>query len=225
VASGKRWVVLSTVNLYEKVLSIVGADVVELFGDSGSGKSTFAYMVALDALKLGKKVYFLDAERNLNLEKVPENMTYYYTPDYNAILNYARNLPQADLYVLDSLGMSVLPMYAEAPMDKRGAMLLKAISLMEYFKMATYRNNALAIIVNQPVSSFGKTGVSAEELRPFGDKSIFLVKEVWRTSVVESREGETVCEIRSWRSRRWGRGKLLFRLRVHDGGVDVECFV
>jgi hypothetical protein len=211
-----------SVNLYEKLLSIVGADTLMVFGPSGSGKSTFAYMVALDALRSGKRVYFLDAERNLNLEKVPEGMTYHYTPDYSMILNYARNLPPADLYVLDSLGMSVLPMYAEAPMDKRGMMLLKAISLMEYFKLATYRNKALAIIVNQPISSFGKQVSEEESLRPWGDKAIYLTKEVWRSYLVGLKENETVCEIRSWRSRRFGRGKLLFRLTITDEGVSVE---
>jgi RecA/RadA recombinase len=209
------------VNLYEKLLSIVGPDVLELFGDSGSGKTTFAYAVVLDALKLGKKVFFLDAERNLNLDRVPEGLDYRYTPDYNMILNIARNLPPADLYVLDSLGMSILPMYAEAPMDKRGMMLLKAISLMEYFKLATYRNKALAIVTNEPVSEFGKQ-MPPEERRPFGDKSIFLVKEVWRTYLIESKESETVCEIRSWRSRRFGRGRLLFRIIITDQGVSVE---
>jgi hypothetical protein len=209
------------VNLYEKLLSIVGMDVVQVFGPSGSGKSTFAYVVALDALKLGKRVFFLDAERNLNLEKVPEGLDYRYTPDYNMILNIARNLPPADLYVLDSLGMSVLPMYAEAPMDKRGAMLLKAISLMEYFKLATYRNKALALVVNQPISSFGKQAPE-EELRPWGDKAIYMSKEVWRSYLTESREDRSVCEIRSWRSRRFGRGKLLFRITITDKGVSVE---
>ena len=209
------------VNLYEKLLSLVGNDVLELFGPSGSGKSTFAYMVVLDALKLGKRVFFLDAERNLNLEEVPEGLDYRYTPDYNVILNVARNLPPADLYVLDSLGMSVLPMYAEAPVDRRGLMLLKAVSLMEYFKLATYRNRALAIVTNQPVSSFGKQ-VSEDELRPWGDKAVYMTKEVWRTFLVGSRESETTCEIRSWRSRRFGRGRLLFRVVITDQGVRVE---
>jgi RecA/RadA recombinase len=209
-------------NLYEKLLASIGFDVVELFGGSGTGKSSFAYAVALDALKLGKKVYFLDAERNLNVDETPAGMTYYYTPDYNMILNYARNLPKADLYVLDSLGMSVLPMYAEAPMDQQGKMLLKAVSLMEYFKLATYRHNALALVTNQPVSAFGKTGVAEEDLRPWGDKAIFLVKEVWRTQQVESSEDKTVCEVRAWRSRKFGRGKLLFRLTVSGEGVAVE---
>ena len=214
-------------NLYEKLLELVGNDVLELFGPSGSGKSTFCYLVSLDALKLGKKVFFLDAERNLNLkqEELPQGFDYRYTPDYNMILNIARNLPQADLYVLDSLGMSVLPAYAEATADKKGMMLLKAISLMEYFKLATWRNKALAIVTNQPISSFGKPGVPEEELRPWGDKAIYMTKEIWRTDVAESSEDRTTCTIKSWRSRRWGRGKLLFKLTITPSGASIEALV
>jgi hypothetical protein len=210
------------VNLYEKLLSIVGADTLMVFGPSGSGKSTFAFAVALDALKLGKKVFFLDAERNLNLEGVPDGMVYRYTPEFSAILNFVRNLPQADLYVLDSLGYPVLTQYAEASMDEKGRILLKTVALSQYLKVATYRYKALALVLNQPISSFGKAGVLPEDLRPFGDKAIFGYKEVWRTFLVESKENETTCEIRSWRSRRFGRGKLLFKLTITDEGVSVE---
>jgi len=212
-------------NLFEKLLSMVSSDVVEVFGPSGSGKSTFCYLVVQDALKQGKKAHFLDTERNLVDVPNDSNLTYYYTPDYNMILNFARNLPQADLYVLDSLGMSVLPMYAEAPMDQKGRMLLKSVSLMSYYKLATYKNKALAIVTNQPVSEFGKPNVNPEDLRPWGDKSIFLVKEVFRTSIVERSPERTVCEVRAWRSRRFGFGKTLFRLFITDKGVNVECLV
>jgi hypothetical protein len=212
-------------NLYEKLISIVGADTLMIFGPSGSGKSTFAYTVVLDALKLGKKVFFLDAERNLNLEKVPDGMVYHYTPEFSTILGFVRNLPQADLYVLDSLGYPILTYYAEASMDEKGRILLKTVALSQYLKIATYRYKALALVINQPISSFGKTGVPAEELHPFGDKAVFGYKEIWRTSLVGSRENETVCEIRSWRSRKWGRGKLLFKFRIHSKGVDIEPYV
>ena len=214
-------------NLYEKLLKIVKSDIVEIFGPSGSGKSTFCYLVSLDALKLGKRVFFLDAERNLDLEpeELPQGFDYRYIPDYNMILNVARNLPQADLYVLDSLGMSVLPAFAEASADKKGLMLLKAIALMEYFKLATWRNRALTIITNQPVSPFGKPNVPEEELHPWGDKSIFLVKEVWRTYIVEAKRERTVCEVRAWRSRRWGKDEPLFRLTITAKGAEVEALV
>lgn len=209
-------------NLYEKLVSIVNADTLEVFGPSGSGKSTFAFQVAKDALSLGKRVFWLDSERNLADVPQHEKLTYVYTPRFDEIMNWARNLPQADLYVLDSLGFPVLGQYAEASLDEKGRMLLKAVSLTQYFKIATYRNRALAIITNQPVSQFGKPGVPEESLHPFGDKAVYGFKEIWRTVPVELSETRTVCEVRAWRSRRFGRGKLLFRLTVSGEGVAVE---
>lgn len=39
----------------------MGSDLLEVFGDTGSGKSNFIH-----ALGTGKKVFFMDTERNLN---------------------------------------------------------------------------------------------------------------------------------------------------------------
>jgi RecA/RadA recombinase len=219
------------VDLYNKLLLLVGNDLLQIFGPSGSGKSTFAYLVMKSALEQGKKVFWLDSERNLSDKMIDElkakysNLTYIYTPVFSEVMNHARNLPTADLYVLDSLGFSVLPQYAEASMDEKGRMLLKAVSLTQYFKIATYRNKALAIVTNQPVSSFGKPGVPEDMLKPFGDKSIYGYKTVWRTSIDKTNESETVCLVKAWRDRNFGRDKLLFRLRITSAGVEYESFV
>lgn len=213
-------------NLFEKVLSIVGADTLEVFGPSGSGKSTFAYAVMSDALSLGRRVFWLDSERNLAEVPQHENLKYIYTPRFDEIMNWARNLPQADLYVLDSLGYPVLTQFAESSMDEKGRMLLKAVSLTQYFKIASYRYKALVIVTNQPVSVFGKPGVSEQDLslKPFGDKAVYGYKEIWRTNVAEAKEDRTVCEVRAWRSRRFGRGRLLFRITISDK-VSVEPLI
>lgn len=41
-----------------------GNDVPEIFGDTGTGKTAFVKKVAHDAVEAGKKVFFLDTERN-----------------------------------------------------------------------------------------------------------------------------------------------------------------
>ena len=215
---------MASTNLFDKVYGIVGADLLELFGGSGSGKSTFAYVVALDALSQGKSVFWLDSERNIAEVPQSEKLRYIYTPRFDEIMNYARNLPKADVYVLDSLSYPVLSQYAEASMDEKGRMLLKAVSLTQYLKIATYRNGALAIVTNQPISSFGKPDVSEEELRPFGDKSIYGYKEIWRTHLIEQSPSKTISEVRAWRSRRFGRGKPLFRITISDK-VSVEPLI
>ena len=207
-------------NLFERVFGHVESDVLEVYGPSGSGKSTFAFLVAHSALKMGKTVWWLDTERNLSSAMVQalqsfNGFSYAYTPVFYEVVQRARNLPKADLYVLDSLGFPALSEFAVVDMNRRGDILLKCIAIMSYFKQACYRNNALAVIVNQPVSEFGKN-TSEDQLPPFGDKSIFAAKCVWRTYVVEMKPEQTVVEIRAWRDRRYGRGKVLYRLRIGE---------
>jgi hypothetical protein len=54
---------------FDFIKNLVGSDVLEIFGDTGSGKSKFVHALALDALGAGRKVFFLDTERNLNNEQ------------------------------------------------------------------------------------------------------------------------------------------------------------
>lgn len=209
-------------SLYEKLKEIAGNDVVEIFGPSGSGKTSFCLALAVDAVKSGKSVYFVDAERNVS--SVPEGIKYVYDPTLDGILNYVRYAPRADLLILDSLGFPVVAKYAEASMNERGSMLLKSVTITSYLKIWTWRNNSLAVVTNQPVSSFGKD-VPEEELKPFGDKSIYGFKSIWRTYLVKASEEETVCEIRVWRDRKFGRGKKLFNVTISDRGINVESLI
>jgi hypothetical protein len=103
-------------------------------------------------------------------------------------------------------------------------MLLKCVSLTYYLKLATAKHNAVAIVINQPVSPFGKN-TPEDELPPFGDKSIFGYKEIWRTYLEKAGESETICTIKAWRSRKFGRGKLLFSMKISDNGVEIKSLV
>jgi len=215
----------SPISLFDKVKSLVGPDTLEVFGPSGSGKTTFALEVARSALEAGKKVVYIDTERNIREDhpvfKYKDSFIYYYYPDLDAVLSVAMNLPKADLYVLDSMGYPVLTRFAMASMNEKGTMLLKAIALSQYLKVATWKNNALAIVTNQPVSEFGKTNVKPEDLPPFGDKSIYAFKCVLRTEIVETNERRTICAIKAYRSRKFGRGKLIAEVRISNDGVNV----
>ena len=207
-------------SLYERVRELSRNDNIQVFGPSGSGKTTFCVEVAKDAVRQGRKVIYLDAEGNM--PDVPEGVEVIYTPRWDELLNYIRNLPKADLLIIDSIGMPVLSRYAAAGMDEKGKMLLQMVTFAWHAKQWCYLNQAPALITNQPVSSFGKPNTPEEELRPFGDKSLFAFKECWRTKIVESTPHKTVCEVQAWRSRRYGRSKLLFRLTITDSGVEVD---
>ena len=208
-------------SLLQKLIDIAGYDTIQVFGPSGSGKTTFVTAIAMEAVKHDRKVVYIDSERNVTQEIDYDNFTYFYSPSLSDIINRAANLPAADLYVLDSIGFPVLSQFSLADMKRRGDMLLKCVTLTHYLKLATFKHKAVAIVTNQPQSAFGK-GVGLDELQPFGDKAMYGYKEIWRTYLEKADSDETVCSIRAWRSRKFGRGKELFRLRISNGGVKIE---
>jgi len=210
-----------------KLKQLVGNDTLEIFGPSGSGKTTFALYFAYVAAVNDYKVCYIDSERNLN-EDVEElkkhNITYFYAPRLQDIVNYCANLPKADLYVLDSIGFPVLAEYASASMREKGDMLLKCVALTQYLKIATWKNDALAIVTNQPVSEFGKN-LTEDQLPPFGDKSKFGYKEIWRTYIVQQNSEKTECAVKAWRSRKFAKGKTLAQITITDQERKVELLV
>ena len=211
--------------IVRKIYSLVGYDTFMVFGPTGSGKTSFALWLAHEFARSGLKVWYLDSERNLSRAPKHENIEYIYTPVFDEIFNYVRNLPKAHLYIIDSIGIPVLAAYAESSMYEKGSMLLKMVTIAHYLKIATYRNKALALIINQPVSPYGKEKVSEEDLRPLGSKALFLSKEIIRSYIVETSPSKTICELRAWRSRKFGRGKLLFRIEITDQGVNVKPLI
>jgi len=210
--------------LLQKIAQIAGNDTIQVFGPSGSGKTTFVRAVADNAIHEGKKVVFIDSERNINESYDIPNLSYFYSPSLNDIINRCANLPKADLYVLDSIGFPVLSQFSLADMKRRGDMLLKCVTLTHFLKLATYKHKAVAIVTNQPQSQFGKTA-GLDDLQPFGDKSMYGYKEIWRTYLDKASTEETICLIRAWRSRKFGRGKTLFQIRIANDKIDVKSLI
>jgi len=211
--------------IVKKIYGLVGHDVFQVFGPTGSGKTSFALWLAYQFAESGLKVWILDTERNLSKSPKHENIQYIYTPVFNEVYAYIQNLPKAHLYIIDSIGIPVLAAYSEANMYEKGSMLLKMVTMANYLKIATFRNKAMALIINQPVSPYGKEKTSEEDLRPLGSKALFLSKEIWRTYIVDTNPTRTVCSIKTWRSRKYGRGKELFRIEISDQGVTVKPLI
>lgn len=200
----------------------VGNDVVQIFGDTGSGKSKFCLQAAKEAIAAGKKVYYLDTERNLTDDdiKTLTGCEYKYTPVLSEIDSIVQNLPPVDLVILDSIGFPVLTTYARLSMKQKGDALLTLIAIFGDLKQWAYRNNGIAIVSNQPESEFNKE--KGHVFRPFGDKSQFAAKEIWKTTIETRNPTQTKIKVTAFRSRSVGMGANIASMKIDSNGVDVH---
>lgn len=199
----------------------VGNDVLEVFGDTGSGKSKFAMAVAKEAIASGKKVFYLDTERNLTETDIIglKGCEYKYTPIIDEIDKIVQKLPKVDVVIIDSIGFPVLTAYARMSMKQKGDALLKLIAIFGDLKGWAYLNSGVVIVTNQPESEFNKE--PGHVLRPFGDKSQFAAKEIWKTDIVDRKPAYTNVRISAFRSRSVGHRTKIADMRISSNGVEV----
>jgi GTPase SAR1 family protein len=199
------------------MLEKFGNDTIEVFGESGTGKTTFVKAV-LEHYSDRKSIY-IDTERNL-LDKL-KNGEYKYIPDFKELFNFIMHLPDGyQLVVLDSIGLPILGEFATMGLNERGDVLLKAQAICYSLKVYSHKNNALILITNQPESEFAKE--KGHVCRPFGDKSIYFFKEVWKTFTRMTIPSRTICDVKAFRSRFYGRDKPIFQITIADAGVEVK---
>lgn len=230
-------------SLIQEVIDFCGGpDLIEVFGPSGSGKSEFAVQTAQSALNdAGKEVLFIDTERNIGEMDRIDGADYVYVPEWHDIYHYVngtsgslsndpfgenttnkRSIPGGyDVVVLDSIGFPALIQYGKYRVadDAEQFKVFNELQVITgELKKYAQKNNALVIVTNQPKSDLS----DAEDPDPFGDKSIFGFKEVWKTEKASSSEIRTKCNINAFRSRQSGKGKKLFQLDISNDGVEVE---
>lgn len=210
--------------ILDYIKSFVNDDVLEIFGDSGTGKSKFAIEVARQTLASGKTVFYLDTERNLSADEVKKlkGCHYKYTPLISEIGQLTRQLPKVDLVIIDSIGFPILTAYARMNMKQKGDALLNMIAIFGDLKEWAYRNNGIAIVINQPESDFNKE--PGHLIRPFGDKSQFAAKEIWKTEVTQ-RGSVTKTDIQAFRSRSVGHKTLIAKMEVSDSGTQIKAVI
>jgi hypothetical protein len=208
--------------IIDLIKSYVGNDVIEVFGDTGTGKSKLCLHVAQEAIKTGMKVYYLDTERNLTEEDLAsiKGATYKYTPDMKEIKDIVMKLPKCDCVVIDSIGFPILTEFAMMSLKERGDALLNMIAIFGSLKKWCYHNNGFALVTNQPESEFNKK--PDHILRPFGDKSQFAAKEIWKTEYTKRTSRETKSRIIAFRSRSAGYQTKVAEMSITDKGVDVK---
>ena len=178
--------------------------------------------VAKEAIAAGKKVYYLDTERNLTKADIAslKGCEYKYTPVIEEIDQLVRKLPAVDVVIIDSIGFPVLTSYARLSMKQKGDALLKLIAIFGDLKKWAYQNKGVAIVTNQPESEFNKE--PGHILRPFGDKSQFCAKEIWKTELTEQTMQMTESKIIAFRSRSLGRGTKIATMKISKKGTEVS---
>jgi RecA/RadA recombinase len=211
----------SSSQVLDLIHGYVGNDVLEVFGDTGSGKSKFALTVAKEAIASGKKVFYLDTERNLTEADIAglKGCEYKYTPVIEEIDSICQKLPAVDVVIVDSIGFPILTSYARLSVKQKGDALLKLIAIFGDLKNWAYKNNGIVVVTNQPESEFNKA--PNHVLRPFGDKSQFAAKEIWKTEILDRKPAYTNIRISAFRSRSVGHRTKIANMKINSNGVEV----
>lgn len=206
--------------LYDEIEKISGKDTLMVFGVSGTCKTTFATELLKAAKTKGLQGLYIDTEKNIIDEK-SLGCDYMYCSSFDMLYSAVMNLKRGyNVIVLDSIGLPVLGEYATKDLRQRGEILLKAEAISYMLKKYSQTNNSIILVCNQPVSEFGK--INKSDLPPFGDKSKYFYKEIWRTQMISSTPTETRCVITAYRSRRMGMGAKIFTICTSSAGVKVE---
>lgn len=230
-------------SLFSQVIDYCGGpDLIEVFGPSGSGKSEFSVQVLSSAIQdEGLDALFIDTERNVGSIDEIEGADYVYIPEWHDIYRYivdgsaslsnesfgenttnSNSLPHGyDVVVLDSIGFPALIQYAKYRVDDNAdqfKVFLELQAITGELKKYSQRNDALVIVTNQPKSDLS----GDDDPNPFGDKSIFGFKEIWKTEKVSSSEIKTKCRINAFRSRQSGKHTTIYEMDIDDSGTDVD---
>ncbi len=223
------------VRLLDILSDLVDDDLIQLFGKTGTCKSSIAIQAALEARRSGKSVYYLDPEKNISKKKKTEmlqaGVTYTpYTPsnlngnfesvrDLEALHEFIKKIPKVDLLIIDSLGLPCLTVYCAGNQREQGLTLQKMMLISSTLKSYANRNHSMVIVINQPESDMNKDPNT--ERRSFGDKVEFFYKELLKTVFVSKSPNKTSVVVKTYRSRDYGQGYKLFTVEITDKGVKV----
>lgn len=163
-------------NLYEFFYELVGAGgIIEIFGDTGTLKSNLCTEVCRDAEKINKRFYYLDTEGKVGLfNKKYLGKNYTYQPIWTDIVESVKKMPKYDLVIIDSIGFPISAKSAGMKLNEQGQAWNDMMSLVgDHLKAWAFKNNAVAIITNQPKSDFMKEEEELKFLGAVGDKVHF----------------------------------------------------
>lgn len=217
-------------SIYDQIIDLYGPDLIEVFGESGNLKSKGFVALAMDAVKHGKKVLYLDTENNLSpAEKkafAVAGVQYKYTPVMTQIGDIImKTIPntKADLVIIDSVGMPILRKFATLNAKQRGDALLELIAWLGSLKEWSFNNNGIALVSNQPASEFGKTNPNerGDNRFPFGDKGNFIPGHILLAKKDIDGEKKSSGHWLAFRSRCHGKMAKAFKIEVDNNGPTI----
>jgi recombination protein RecA len=141
----------------------------EIYGSEGAGKTTIALSIARKAIKLGKKVLYVDAENMLDValipdilgEAFPEDMFVLIQPDTAeavlTIIEHGIESGEFGLIVLDSIGALAPEVEKEKDLDEMQMGTTPKL-LAKFFRRNSYavrHSNTAVLLINQVRDNIG----------------------------------------------------------------------
>jgi RecA/RadA recombinase len=213
------------VKLCDILYDLIEDDLLQIFGHTGTGKTSIAMKAATEARELKKSVIYIDTEHNITKKQADSikklGIVYEYIPKFDNLYSFIKRLPKYDVVVVDSLGLPVLSLFAEANMKEKGNALMKMIAISSFLKNYANENHSLVIVLNQPESDMNKDPLT--ERKPFGDKSSYCYKEIISSKFAKGgrTEKKTTIVVKAFRSRSCGMGTKLFTVEITGDGIKV----
>jgi len=216
------------VNLFEVLNKICKNDLMQIFGPTGTGKTSLCTKLALDSKLKGKSVLYIDTEHNMNDDQIAAmqkaGIKYEFIKKFPKLCDYVKRLPSLSKYnvvVIDSIGAPALAAFCRSDMRGKGDVLQKLIWMSDDLKEYATDNNSLVVATNQPESSMNKG--ENDILEPFGEKSRYYYKEILKTNYAAHgrKTGKTTLVLRAHRSRFMGIDTNVCTMEVTDKGVKV----
>lgn len=213
------------VKLLGILYDLIEDDLLQIFGHTGTGKTSIAMKAATEARELKKSVIYIDTEHNITKMQADSikklGIVYEYIPKFDNLYSFIKRLPKYDVVIVDSLGLPVLSLFAEANMKEKGNALMKMIAISSFLKNYANENHSLVIVLNQPESDMNKDPNT--ERKPFGDKSSYCYKEIISSKFAKlgRTEKKTTIVVKAFRSRSCGMGTKLFTVEITGDGIKV----
>jgi len=222
---------------FEKLVELVGNHLIEIYSDTGNGKSRLVYHIAIEAQRSGKKVLYLDTENSLPVgyEKQLKNYELHTAKTaLNLLTQLIARVRKArdedfNLIIVDSIGLPVLAALPEMSMRERGD-AFQLMASLRFQMMGFAFEHGLTIATNQPVSELAQIGIAGKEpkvaegepLPPFGGKSEFMAKLILRSEAVKKTPNQSVFKLLVYKAREHGQEYEFARFSIGKEGVSIE---